>query len=396
LDFFVYSRDARGAGSLRADEELLEEHWSYMDGFAGSMIARGPTLTADRETATGSLHVLALPSVDAAHEFVDREPNNRAGVYAEHSVWRFDNLLGRTMWESSGAVNEARFLIIARSHQSRKIETSRKPVPPERASTRTAGVTAAEPAARDPRRARNPRRPDQRLRAARAPGHSTVPDRLTADPIGDDPPGPDGSRLMNQMGRGALRARVTVGNRDVHLLTAHLKSKLLSFPDGFTPADEDQRARYAAYALYRRAAEATTLRSHLNTLLNGAGRLMAVILAGDLNDEVDAATTQILNGPPGSEIGTSGFHRSDRGDGDRLWNLAPRIPVEQRFSRVYRGRQELIDHIFVSNFLVANNRTTVVTTAAAEVPLPSIADDPTARRGKPGSDHSAVIATFDL
>lgn len=214
--------------------------------------------------------------------------------------------------------------------------------------------------------------------------------------IGDDPPGPDGPRLMNQMGRGALRARVTVGNRDVHLLTAHLKSKLLSFPGGFTPADEDQRARYAAYALYRRAAEATTLRSHLNTLLNGAGRLMAVILAGDLNDEVDAATTQILNGPPGSEIGTSGFHRSDRGDGDRLWNLAPRIPVEQRFSRVYRGRQELIDHIFVSNFLVANNRTTAVTTAAAEVPLPSIADDPTARRGKPGSDHSAVIATFDL
>jgi uncharacterized protein len=134
LDFFVYSRDAGGAGSLRADEELLEEHWSYMDGFAGSMIARGPTLTADRETATGSLHVLALPSVDAAHEFVDREPNNRAGVYAEHSVWRFDNLLGRTMWESSGAVDEARFLIIARSHQSRKIETSRKPVPPERLS----------------------------------------------------------------------------------------------------------------------------------------------------------------------------------------------------------------------------------------------------------------------
>src|SRR5829696_4209793 len=117
LDFFVYSRDAAGAGSLRADEELLEEHWSYMDGFAGSMIARGPTLTADRETATGSLHVLALPSVDAAHEFVAREPNHRAGFYAEHSVWRFENLLGRTMWEFSGAAEEPRFLIIARSRR---------------------------------------------------------------------------------------------------------------------------------------------------------------------------------------------------------------------------------------------------------------------------------------
>jgi uncharacterized protein YciI len=99
LDVFVYSRDAAGTAALRDDDELLEEHWSYMDGFAESMIARGPTLGTDRETATGSLHVLGLPSVDAAHEFVAREPNNRAGVYAEHSVWRFENLLGRTMWE---------------------------------------------------------------------------------------------------------------------------------------------------------------------------------------------------------------------------------------------------------------------------------------------------------
>jgi uncharacterized protein len=117
VDFFVYSRDAAEAGPLRDDPELLEQHWSYMDGFGDSMIARGPTLTADRETATGSLHVLALPSVAAAHEFVAREPNNRAGVYAEHSVWRFDNLLGRTMWEFPNAAGEPRFLVIARSSQ---------------------------------------------------------------------------------------------------------------------------------------------------------------------------------------------------------------------------------------------------------------------------------------
>jgi hypothetical protein len=44
LDFFVYSRDAFGTDALRDDDELLEEHWSYMDRFAASMIARGPTL----------------------------------------------------------------------------------------------------------------------------------------------------------------------------------------------------------------------------------------------------------------------------------------------------------------------------------------------------------------
>jgi len=113
MDFFVYSRDAPGTDALRADDKLLEAHWSYMDGFAETMIARGPTLAPDRETATGSLHVLGLPSVAAATEFVEREPNNRAGVYAEHRIWVFENLLGRTMWEFTRAADEPRFLVIA-------------------------------------------------------------------------------------------------------------------------------------------------------------------------------------------------------------------------------------------------------------------------------------------
>ena len=61
MEFFVYSRDAAGTAELRDDLDLLEKHWSYMDRFAESMIARGPTLDANRETATGSLHVLTLP-----------------------------------------------------------------------------------------------------------------------------------------------------------------------------------------------------------------------------------------------------------------------------------------------------------------------------------------------
>ena len=122
----MYSRDAAEASALRNDDELLEAHWSYMDRFAASMIARGTTLAADRETATGSLHVLELPNADAAQMFVEGEPNNRAGVYAEHSVWRFEDLLGRTMWEFSGAADEPRFLIIARLDGG---EVSGEPLP---------------------------------------------------------------------------------------------------------------------------------------------------------------------------------------------------------------------------------------------------------------------------
>jgi len=135
LDFFVYSRDAPGTEALRDDDELLEQHWSYMDRFAASMIARGPTFGTDRRTVTGSLHVVGLPSVDAVHEFVAREPNNRAGVYAEHSVWRFENLLGRTMWEFPGASDEPKFMSIAHSHGSPESAARRGPVPLESLST---------------------------------------------------------------------------------------------------------------------------------------------------------------------------------------------------------------------------------------------------------------------
>ena len=89
------------------------------------------------------------------------------------------------------------------------------------------------------------------------------------------------------------------------------------------------------------------------------------MVMGDLNDEVEAATTQILDGPPGSEISTTGFDHPDKRDTERLWNLAPRIPAAQRFSRIYRGRKELIDHIFVSQALVGKVAQDHVTTDAA-------------------------------
>jgi uncharacterized protein YciI len=113
MDFFVYSRAAPSAVDVEHDPALDEEHWSYMDGFADGMTARGPTLAADRATWTGSMHIVDLPSAEAAREFVGREPYNRAGLFEQHTIRRFNNLLGRTMWESAGASDDPRFLVIA-------------------------------------------------------------------------------------------------------------------------------------------------------------------------------------------------------------------------------------------------------------------------------------------
>jgi endonuclease/exonuclease/phosphatase family metal-dependent hydrolase len=137
----------------------------------------------------------------------------------------------------------------------------------------------------------------------------------------------DDGNTIDAMVRGALRVRVAAGGQQLDIVTCHLKSKLLSFPGGrFQPHDEGERARFAAYALDRRAAEAVTVRAYADRLLDGHRDERAVIVLGDLNDEPLAATTQILLRPPGSEIGTAGFDRPDQGDPWRLWNLARRSP----------------------------------------------------------------------
>jgi uncharacterized protein YciI len=110
IEFLLYSR----AAERKPDAALTEEHWSYMDQFADGMIARGPTLEADRATWTGSLHIVDLPSADAAREFVEREPYNRAGLFHDHVIRRFENVLGRTMWDFALEPVEPRFLVIAR------------------------------------------------------------------------------------------------------------------------------------------------------------------------------------------------------------------------------------------------------------------------------------------
>ncbi|MGH2414993.1 MAG: endonuclease/exonuclease/phosphatase family protein [Microcystaceae cyanobacterium] len=209
---------------------------------------------------------------------------------------------------------------------------------------------------------------------------------------------------VNRLSRGALRVQIRPrSDFAVHLLGAHLKSKLLTFTDAsgrsrFSPKDENERARVAGVALLKRTAEAVALRIKANELLADNER-NGLILLGDFNDAVEAATTQLLQGPSGSEIGTVGFARPDEGDEARLFNLAPLIPEPRRFSRIYRGSKELIDHILVSQELLPGQprRLPVVDSHVdLAATLPSVSDDPNLRRGKPGSDHAPVTAIFDL
>ncbi len=231
----------------------------------------------------------------------------------------------------------------------------------------------------------------------------------------DFPPGPalhiqdltpNGDAVpLTRMGRGALRIRVAKDGVTLDVVTTHLKSKLLSFPrpggSSFAPRDETERAQVAGIALSRRMAEAVTLRIEANGLLEAADRRPLLIL-GDVNDVPEAQTSLIFNGPPGSEIGTIGFQRPDQGDRMRLFNLAPAIAEERRFSRVHRGRGELIDQIFASEEffpLGPDNKRRLpqvdsIIDAAGR--LDSIGENPLERADELVPDHAPVVATFEL
>ena len=92
------------------------------------------------------------------------------------------------------------------------------------------------------------------------------------------------------------------------------------------PLDEGERARLGADALYRRAAEAVTARATATDLLKSDHEASVMVL-GDLNDEVEAATTQILTARPGQRSA----RRFDRpytatGSGCGIWPHASPKP----------------------------------------------------------------------
>ena len=164
-------------------------------------------------------------------------------------------------------------------------------------------------------------------------------------------------QVIAQWPRPAIQLTITVAGRQVDVITAHLKSKLLTFGNQFSTTDETLRVRTAVFAILRRAAEANSLRERVTSLLAAGGD---VVLLGDLNDGPEAATTQILYGAPGSQprgpedatIVSSAFQRADLLDAQRLFNVCMFVPELERWSRKHNGQNELLDHILASEGLM--------------------------------------------
>jgi len=251
----------------------------------------------------------------------------------------------------------------------------------------------------DLRRALNNRYPYARLsrlpdmRGIRVAFLSRLPLLLARD-VGEMPPeglvnvpSGDDSSPITSMGRGILKATVVLApGLLVNVVNVHLKSKLVTYPDGRRfPLDENERVRYIGYALLRRAAEAAAVRVLMNELMTGNNE--PAVLLGDFNDTPEAVTTQMMLGPADRSLA----HR-DRFDDIRLYNLAEYIPGARRFSRIYLKARELIDHIAVSHELIFYLRQA----DSIVEPIESIDADVDSRRDAVYPDHAALFARFEI
>ena len=223
--------------------------------------------------------------------------------------------------------------------------------------------------------------------------------------------------FVTRLGRGALLIQVEPASGiRIRLVTLHLKSKLITYlpKDGktrFSPSDENERAIGAGLALLRRTAEAAAVRIALNDLMLADEGIHTVVL-GDLNDVPKAATSQLLVGPEEKDVTSE-----DRGDAARLHNLMAALPGRggmendrwflpegERFTRIYQGQGELIDHIYVSKGLLGESaelktdrwRLQEVRSLVGGIQGESVGNDVGERVGKERPDHAPIYASFEL
>jgi endonuclease/exonuclease/phosphatase family metal-dependent hydrolase len=200
--------------------------------------------------------------------------------------------------------------------------------------------------------------------------------------------------------RPLLRAGVQLpefaGGAALTLFNVHLKSRRPDFVDGEDTADPLAETRAQLRSLVRRGAEAAALRRVLEeAAAEGHGPL---VVAGDFNDDARAATTRMI-----ADVGR-------RREGEPAFGLFDAFEVAQRpvphdrhrdalFTTLDDGGPQRIDHVLVSEALVAGSKGAIGRVAALEVLSDHLFErrrgDSGARLARIYSDHAAVCVTLE-
>lgn len=203
---------------------------------------------------------------------------------------------------------------------------------------------------------------------------------------------------ITHFSRPVLKATLDVHGQKMHVFVAHLKSKRPAFAEGVNRRDPAEYARGQARSLIRRAAEAAAFREILMASLEH--RKMPVLVLGDLNDNHLSVTTRMISGTPP-------FRRMPFEEKKRLWDVllyhakeiqARRSYQDFYYSHIHNGHYESLDHIMVSEELVAENPDHIGKVGYVYTINDHLVDETFVEGGvKPWqSDHAQVVATIEL
>lgn len=214
-------------------------------------------------------------------------------------------------------------------------------------------------------------------------------------------------RIKGSFSRAALDVVWELPTGPVALLVVHWKSKIPSIirspdagetgpcrrpvpaPEGAEPiaAGTDwlsfgQVGQGRLVTEMKRLAQATELRKIIDEKLSSdPQRLLAVV--GDFNDGLDSEGVRIVRGDA----------RACQEPGLAPYELVPAellVPPGLRFSQVYQGREEMLDHVLLSQGLVAH----LVETRIYNERLARAEEGPWPDLYNAGSDHAPLVATF--
>ncbi|MCU0445782.1 MAG: endonuclease/exonuclease/phosphatase family protein [Microscillaceae bacterium] len=204
---------------------------------------------------------------------------------------------------------------------------------------------------------------------------------------------------IKSFSRAILQADIQI-NEDliVTCFVAHLKSKRPDLNDDEDRGNPIHKARGEARSLIRRVAEAVALRTVIMQKLQN--RDSPVIVLGDLNDGNMAVSTQLIS----SE---SPFRKWPAEVRKQIWDVllyhvkdiqARRSYHDMYFTHIHNGHYEALDHIMVSQELVAENPRAIGRVGYVSVFNDHLIDETLSEDEIPNwqSDHGQVVASIEL
>lgn len=206
--------------------------------------------------------------------------------------------------------------------------------------------------------------------------------RITAEPVETE------AREIN-VERPIQLVKVAVEGVEINLINLHLKSKRpTNIPgqkvDSFTWKSAGGFAEGFFLSSLKRVSQALETRQLVDQIFSNDPSAR-IIVAGDFNAEPDEVPVQAIRGAVEDTNNPELAHTE-------LTAIARTIAESNRFSLIFRGKQEMIDHMLVSRSMLSAYRGIEIHNEALHDESIAFAND----LKFPDSDHAPVVAEFDL